>query len=271
LTEETDAILLASGRRAFITGGGSGFGREIARRLAAAGATVAVVDLDEGSADRVVAELDGSGHQAIAADVRVPEQMASAAKRAVDAIGGIDTVVASAGVWSMGPIETISEADWDRTIDVNLKGAFTTLQATAPALRASGRGRVVTIASDAGRRGFPTQSAYVASKFGLIGFTESIAAELADDGVTVNCVCPVYCPTTSMGGEVVAVKAAQSQKAAQAVITSAAATNPLGRNATEDDVADAVLFLISEQASFLTGVALDVDGGARLGSVPGIS
>lgn len=260
---------LAPGRKALVTGGASGFGKEIAGRLAGLGATVAVVDIDEQRAEAVAAELDGSGHLGIRADVRSPQQMATAAAQAAEAMGGIDTVVVSAGVFSMGPVEDIAEETWDRTIDVNLKGAFATLKATARMLRDSQRGRVVTIASDAGRRGFPAQSAYVASKFGLVGFTESIAAELAPE-VTVNCVCPVYCPTTSMGGEVVEVKAERDRKSAEAVIASAAATNPLGRNATEADVADATVFLISERASFLTGVLLDVDGGARLGSVPGL-
>lgn len=261
---------LAPGRKAFVTGGASGFGKEIAARLATAGAAVAIVDIDQARAGEVAAGLPGDGHLGVGADVRSLEQVASAATAAVEALGGIDTVVVSAGVFTMGAIEDISEEDWDRTIEVNLKGAFTTLRATAAPLRESGRGRVVTIASDAGRRGFPTQSAYVSSKFALVGFTESIAAELAPAGVNVNCVCPVYCPTTSMGGEVVEAKVERDQKSADAVIASAAATNPLGRNATEADVADSVMFLLSEQASFLTGVLLDVDGGARLGSVPGL-
>ena len=261
---------IVPGRKALVTGGASGFGREIARRLAAAGAAVAVLDVDAEKAAATAGALLGEGHLGVQADVRSLTETATAVARAEQALGGVDTVVVSAGVFSMGPLEQITEEDWDRTIEVNLKGAFTTLRAAAAPLRASGRGRVVTIASDAGRRGFPTQSAYVSSKFGLVGFTESIAAELAGDGVNVNCVCPVYCPTTSMGGEVVEVKAERDHKSADAVIASAAATNPLGRNATEGDVADAVMFLISEQSSFLTGVLLDVDGGARLGSVPGL-
>ena len=261
---------IAPGRKALITGGASGFGREVARRLGEAGARIALLDIDLERAAATAAGLPGEGHLGVGADVRSLEQTATAVGGAAEALGGIDTVVISAGVFTMGPIEQISEADWDRTIEINLKGAFTTLRAAAAPLRASGRGRVVTIASDAGRRGFPTQSAYVSSKFGLVGFTESIAAELAPDGVHVNGVCPVYCPTTTMGGEVVEAKVERDSKDADAVIASAAATNPLGRNATEGDVADAVLFLISEQASFLTGVLLDVDGGARLGSVPGL-
>jgi NAD(P)-dependent dehydrogenase (short-subunit alcohol dehydrogenase family) len=261
---------LASDRKALVTGGASGFGRAIAGRLAVSGARVAIVDIDEERARAVAAELPGQGHLGIRADVRSVAEMAAAAQAAVAALGGIDTLVVSAGVFSMGAIEDVSEEDWDRTIDVNLKGAFTTFKATAAALRESGRGRVVTIASDAGRRGFPTQSTYVASKFGLVGLTESLAAELAPAGVNVNCVCPVYCPTTSMGAEVVEAKVERDSKSADAVIAAAATTNPLGRNATEADVADATIFLLSEQASFLTGVLLDVDGGARLGSVPGL-
>jgi NAD(P)-dependent dehydrogenase (short-subunit alcohol dehydrogenase family) len=261
---------LAPGRKALVTGGASGFGRAIGERLAVAGAAVALVDIDEGRAAEAAAGFEGAGHLGIAADVRSPERMGAAVDEAFASFGGLDTLVVSAGVFTMAPLAQVSEEEWDRTIGVNLKGAFVSLQAAAPPLRESGRGRAVTISSDAGRRGFPTQSAYVASKFGLVGLTESVAAELAPDQVTVNCVCPVYCPTTSMGGEVLEEKVRRDEKSAEAVISSAAATNPLGRNATEADVADAVLFFISEQASFLTGTVLDVDGGARLGSVPGL-
>src|SRR5689334_212817 len=155
---------LAAGRKALVTGGASGFGRAIGERLAAAGATVAVVDLDEARAAEAAAGFDGSGHLGIAADVRRQAQMGEAVDRATAAFGGLDTLVVSAGVFTMAPLEKVSEEEWDRTIGVNLTGAFVSLQAAAPALRASGRGRAVTIASDAGRRGFPTQAAYVASK-----------------------------------------------------------------------------------------------------------
>jgi NAD(P)-dependent dehydrogenase (short-subunit alcohol dehydrogenase family) len=260
---------LAADRKALVTGGASGFGKEIAKRLHAAGAAVAVVDIDEARARETAREL-GEAALGIAADVRSPARMQAAVDQVLAAFGGLDTLVVSAGVFHMAPLEQISEEAWDRTLDINLKGAFVTLQAAAPALRASGRGRVVTIASDAGRRGFPTQSVYVASKFGLVGFSESMAAELAPDGVTVNCVCPVGCPTTSMGQEVLRVKVEREGRSADSIAAAAARGNPLGRNATEADVADAVLFLISEHASFLTGLALDVDGGAKLGAVPGV-
>jgi NAD(P)-dependent dehydrogenase (short-subunit alcohol dehydrogenase family) len=127
----------------------------------------------------------------------------------------------------------------------------------------------VAIASDAGRRGFAWIQAYTASKFGLVGLCESLAVELAPDGVTVNCVCPVGCPTTAMGQEVLDWKVRTVGRAPDEVVAAAARTNPLGRNATEADVADAVCFLLGDEASFLTGVALDVDGGAHLGFMPG--
>jgi NAD(P)-dependent dehydrogenase (short-subunit alcohol dehydrogenase family) len=111
--------------------------------------------------------------------------------------------------------------------------------------------------------------AYTASKFGLIGLIESLAVELAADQVTANCVCPVGCPTTGMGRDVLDWKTSHTRSSAEEIVATTARMNPLGRNATETDVADAVMFLISEQASFLTGVSLDVDGGAHLGVMPG--
>lgn len=260
---------IAEGRKALVTGGASGFGREIAARLHAAGASVAVLDVDEAKVDATVAEL-GERALGLSADVQSVDQVRAAANKAIESFEGLDTVVISAGVFHMGPLEEITEADWDRVLGVNLKGAFTVAQATMPALRDSGRGRMVTIGSDGGRRGYPLQLAYTASKFGVVGLTESLAAEFAAANVTVNCVCPVGCPTTGMGQTVLERKLEGGNRSAEDVIAAAAATNPLGRNATEADVAEATLFFISESGSFLTGVALDVDGGASLGAVPGI-
>jgi NAD(P)-dependent dehydrogenase (short-subunit alcohol dehydrogenase family) len=260
---------VADNRKALVTGGASGFGREIARTLNAAGAAVAVVDLDGERAEQTAAELD-SGAIGIGADVRSAADVRAAVERAVEAFGGLDTLVISAGVFHMGELDGVTEEDWDRTLDVNLKGAFLVTQAAMPHLRDSGRGRVVMISSDAGKRGFAALAPYTASKFGLNGLMESVAAEVAADNVTVNTLCPVGCPTTGMGQEVLAEKIERTGDTAEAIMARAAATNPLGRNVLETDVADAVLFLVSEHASFLTGVALDVDGGASLGSVPGV-
>ena len=199
-----------------------------------------------------------------------PADVRAAVDRAVEAFGGLDTLVVSAGVFHMGELDQVTEEDWDRTLDVNLKGAFLTTQAAMPHLRESGRGRVVMISSDAGQRGFAALAPYTASKFGLNGLMESVAAEVAADNVTVNTLCPVGCPTTGMGQEVLAEKIRLTGDSPQDIMARAAATNPLGRNVLETDIADAVLFLISEHSSFITGVALDVDGGASLGAVPGV-
>ncbi|GAA0943217.1 SDR family NAD(P)-dependent oxidoreductase [Virgisporangium aurantiacum] len=259
----------ADSRKALVTGGASGFGRAIAAGLVRTGASVAVLDVDAERVGQIVDQL-GDAALGITADVRSAEAVGRAVTAAHDRFGGLDTVIVSAGVFQVGDLEAVTEESWDRTLDVNLKGAFLTAQAAAAPLRASGRGRIVTIGSDCGRRGFAGQVAYVASKFGLVGLTEALAAELAPDGVTVNCVCPVGCPTTAMGREVLRWKTARMGLPADTIVARAAATNPLGRNATEADVTEAVLFFVSEAASFLTGVTLDVDGGARLGTVPGL-
>ena len=263
-------MTLAPERRALVTGGASGFGRAIARRLLASGARVALLDRDAAALAAATAEL-GGGSLAFEADVRDVVAVRGAVAAAEQALGGLDTLVVSAGVIHIKPLAEVSEEDWDTTLDINLKGAFFCMQAAAPALARSGRGRIAAISSDAGRRGFAWIHAYSASKFGLIGIVEALAVELAGDGVTVNCVCPVGVPTTSMGQQVLNWKVRTADRSPEEVMAETARLNPLGRNASEADVAEAVLFLLSEEASFLTGVALDVDGGSRLGFIPGVA
>jgi NAD(P)-dependent dehydrogenase (short-subunit alcohol dehydrogenase family) len=259
---------IATDRKALVTGGGAGFGLAIARHLLDNGAQVAIADIDERRLEAARADL-GDRTLAIRVDVRDEASVRAAVTQAADSFGGLDTVVNCAGVIHIKPLEDVASADWDQTLGVNLKGAFLVSQASAPLLRASGRGRIVSISSDAGKRGYAWIQAYCASKFGLIGLTESLAVELATDQTTVNCVCPVGCPTTEMGKEILDWKVEQTGKPPNEILAIAAGTNPLGRNATEDDVAEAVMFFISEEASFLTGTALDVDGGAHLGFLPG--
>jgi NAD(P)-dependent dehydrogenase (short-subunit alcohol dehydrogenase family) len=263
-------MVIAEGRRALVTGGASGFGLAIGKALSEAGARVVLLDVSEERLADAEAELPSA--TIVRADVRSPEQVRVAVGEAVAAIGGLDTLVVSAGVIHIKSIDEVAESDWDLTLDVNLKGAFLVVQAAASPLAASGRGRIVTISSDAGRRGFAWLQAYCSSKFGLIGLTESLAVELAPSGTTVNCICPVGCPTTAMGQEVLGWKVKRSGASPEEIMRTTAGTNPLGRNATEDDIVAAAMFFISEQGSFLTGTALDVDGGARLGfAFPGAS
>jgi meso-butanediol dehydrogenase/(S,S)-butanediol dehydrogenase/diacetyl reductase len=258
---------IASGRKALVTGGASGIGLEVGRRLARAGATVALLDVDEQKLAAAAADV-GSGTVAVRADVRFAAEVHTAVDHAVRELGGLDTLVVCAGVIHVKPLREITEADWDFTLDVNLKGAFLCCRAAEAPMRESGRGRIVTISSDAGHRGVPHLLAYSASKFGVIALTESLAAELAPT-ITVNSVCPVGVPTTGLGEQLLQWKVEHGGQTADAVLSGIASGIPLGRNSTPGDVADAVLFFVSDHASFITGVALDVDGGSRLNSLPG--
>lgn len=254
-------------RRALVTGAASGIGREVARRLGEVSAAVALLDVQAEPLAMAAAEI-GEAAIPIQADVRAPAVVHAAVERATAQLGGLDTLVLCAGVLDIEALPDVTEASWDRALDVNLKGAFFCAQAAAPALRASGRGRIVAISSDAGRRGVPLLHPYTASKFGLLGITESLAAELAPD-VTVNAVCPVGIPTTGMGQQVLSWKSRNTGRRPTEVLSRIAQEFPMGRSATERDIADAVLFFVSDAASFVTGVAFDVDGGARLNTMPG--
>jgi len=256
-------MTIAEGRKALVTGGASGFGFAVATALDAAGAAVALLDVNDEHLGAAADKLPGA--VTVRADVRSPGEVRAAVDEATRALGGLDTLVVSAGVIHIKPLGEVAEADWDLTLDVNLKGAFIVAQAASGALAASGRGRIVTISSDAGKRGFAWLQAYCSSKFGLIGLTESLAVELAASGTTANCICPVGCPTTAMGQEVLDWKVRRAGVAPEEIMASTARSNPLGRNATEGDIVAAALFFISDEGSFLTGSALDVDGGAHLG------
>ena len=252
------------GRRALVTGGASGIGLAVARRMRERGALVAVLDLPGANLD--AAEADG--FVAVAADVTSAAAVTAAVTAANTTLGALDTLVLSAGVIHIKRLAEVTEEDWDLTLDVNLKGAFLVAQAATPALVESKRGRIVAISSDAGRRGVPLLHAYSASKAGLIGLVEALASELAPH-VTVNSVCPVSTPETGMGQQVLAWKREATGTSDEQVLNDIKRIFPMARTGTTSDVADAVEFLISDAASFITGVALDLDGGASLNSLPG--
>ena len=259
----------APGRKALVTGGASGFGLATARRLADAGAAVVIADVSRAALDRAVAE--DPRLTPLAMDVANAESVHAGVAAAAATAGGLDTVVLCAGVIHIKPLAEVTERDWDVTLDVNLKGAFLCAQAAAPWLVASGRGRMVLISSDAGRRGFPGIQAYCASKWGLIGLCESLAAELARDRVTVNCVCPSACPETSMGEHVIATKVERTGKSATDILASVSAGFPLGRPIEVGDVVSMILYFISEEAASMTAAVVDIDGGTRLpAAVPGV-
>ena len=250
---------IAPGRAALITGGASGFGFAVAERLVAAGAKVAIADVREGVVADAAARLEGA--IPIVMDVTDRDAVVDGVARAADVLGGLDTLVNSAGVFEFRPFEDISEREWDWIIDVNLKGVFLSCQAAMPYLRASGRGRIVNISSDAGKKGYALISTYVASKFGVIGLTQSLAAEFGPSGVTVNAVCPSTVAETGMGQKVLEQKVRLFDKPADRILADGASAYPLRRLGTVADVADTILFLVSDSAGWISGESINIDGG----------
>lgn len=244
-----------SGKTALVTGGGSGIGAASCRALAAAGARVAVIDRDGAAAERVAAELGrnsgASGHRLDVSDhdgfIRLANEIAAAT-------GGIDILVNCAGTITQKTIATMSPAEWERVISVNLGGTFNAIQAVIPHMKARGGGSIVNIASIAGRRiSFGGGANYSASKAGVLGLTRHAAYELAPDHIRVNAVCPGPTATPFSGQAPTPEQKAQRAKKI-----------PLGRMVEPEDIADAVLFLAGDQSRMCTGIALDVDGGVLI-------
>jgi meso-butanediol dehydrogenase / (S,S)-butanediol dehydrogenase / diacetyl reductase len=246
---------------AVVTGAGAGIGAAIARTLAERGHAVAVTDVDADAAEGVASELP----QAIALRLDVTDQRSieTACAAAVDALGPLDVWVSNAGVSTMAPFVEISEEEYDLNMDVNAKGVFLCGQIAARRLIAQGTGgAIVNTASMAGKRGSaPFLAHYVASKFAVVGLTQAMAAELAPHGIRVNCVCPGYV-ATGMQERELAWEAAIRGTTVEKVRDLWIEDTPLGRIETPEDVADVVAFLASDDARFITGEALAVNGGA---------
>lgn len=249
-----------SKKTAVVTGAGSGIGAEISRTLAERGHHVVVTDVDEAAADRVAGETGG---EAMALDVTDPVAVAGVADDVAARHAGIDVWVSNAGVSSMAPFLDVSLEQLQRTLAVNLEAVFVCGQAAARAMIAAGvQGRIVNLASMAGKQGrVPYLADYVASKFGVVGLTQAMAFELAPHGITVNSVCPGYVATPMQEREL-AWEAELRGSTPEAVRDLWIADTPLGRLEEPVDVARAVAFLASDDAAFITGEALAVNGGA---------
>ncbi len=243
--------LSLAGRRAVVTGAGSGIGREIAVRFSAAGAAVAVCDVVKDAADKVAAEIAGAGRQAQAYVIDVSDFAAvqQLCERVAADLGGIDILVNNAGITRDNLLLRMTEAEFDRVIAVNLKGAFNFTRACSRGMIKSRWGRIISIASIMGQMGNVGQANYAAAKAGIIGLTKSVARELASRNITVNAVAPGYIAT------------AMTEKLDPATREAYIAGIPLKRAGTPEDVANACLYLASELASYVTGQVLRVDGG----------
>jgi 2-hydroxycyclohexanecarboxyl-CoA dehydrogenase len=244
---------------AIVTGAGRGIGRAIALRLARAGMAVGVIDRDGAAAQAVAGEVDHAGGAAFAhaADVSRLDEMRAAVAAVETAVGPIDVLVNNAG-WDR--LELFLENDpelWDRLIAINLKGVLFATRAVLERMAPRGRGRIVSVSSDAARVGSTGEAVYAACKAGIIGFSKSLAREMACHGITVNVVCPG--PTdTALLAEV-----GSSARGAK-VVAGMQRAIPLGRLGQPEDVAGAVAFLASDEAAFITGQVLSVSGGLTM-------
>ncbi|HEY4041114.1 MAG TPA: glucose 1-dehydrogenase [Rhodopila sp.] len=248
---------MLAGKVALVTGGGNGIGREAALAFAREGARVAVADYEAEAAAETVALINGKGGQAISlsGDVTVAVQVKAMVDGAVAAYGRLDCAFNNAGiaghqVEASGQLtHEWSEKSFDRMIEVNLKGVWLCMKHEIPLMRAAGGGAIVNTASVAGLIGLRTSSGYVAAKHGVIGLTKTAAVEFAEEGIRVNAVCPGYI-VTRMTGPV-------RETRSEVVV----ARTPMRRFGQPNEIAEMVVWLCSDRASYVTGAAYEVDGG----------
>ena len=238
-----------AGKRAVITGGASGIGQGVAARLAGEGARVAIWDMNQAAIDATCAAIQGEV-DGVQVDITDASAVAAARAETVSRLGGIDILVASAGI--TGPNTKVWEYPvdaWRQVIDVNLNGLFYCNREIVPVMLSGGYGRIVNVASIAGKEGNPNASAYSASKAGVIGLTKSLGKELATSNISVNCVTPA------------AVKTAIFDQMSQSHIDFMLSKIPMGRFGAIDEVVALISWLASEECSFSTGAVFDVSGG----------
>lgn len=244
-----------------MTGGGSGIGRAVAHRLAAEGASVGVLDVRAEAADSVAEEIIHKGGVAVAVgcDVGNEDSVAAATSVVVDRFAGLDTVVACAGVAFRESTDRLMLEAWEAMLRVNLTGAFLTVKHTLPHLIEAGRGTITTIGSVASLVAAGTCSAYDASKGGVLQFTRHIAVEYVDQGIRANCVCPGLVATNLAANS--STVTPQVRRGATRRPPADRIDVPMSRSSDPAEIAAGVAFLASDEASFITGAALPIDGG----------
>lgn len=248
-----------------ITAAASGMGRAGALRFAREGAAVAVVDKDREAAEAVAAEIAGAGgnSHAIAADLTSAEESKRIVTETVETFGRLDYVWNHLGHPGPGRVEGMSQEDFDQAVDLNMRSVFATTEAAIPELRKTGSGSILFTASTAGLVGSRFSPVYAAMKHGVVGYMKALALRLAPEGIRVNAVCPGPIETPMFG--VFGSRPDQPQRSLDEVREGAMKIVPLGRIGQPEEVANAALFLISDEASFVTGVAMAVDGGFTAG------
>ena len=238
-------------KTAIITGGGSGFGAGIVRRFAAEGARVMVADINGDSAAAVAAEVDGIAQTV---DVANGDSVNAMTAAAIEAMGHVDILINNAGVTHLPtPMEDVSEEDFDRVMAINCKSVYLTARALVPHMKSRGKGAILNVASTAGVSPRPRLNWYNASKGWMITATRAMAVELAPEGIRVNAVNPV-------AGETPLLSSFMGEDTPE-MRTKFLSTIPLGRFSTPEDIANAALYLCSDEASMITGVTMQVDGG----------
>ena len=246
---------------AIITGSGSGFGRMTAARFAEEGAKVVVADVDEAGAEETGAIVTRTGGEAelVIGDISTMKGAQAAVDRTVERFGTVDILVNNAGI-SQSDSWDCSEEDWDRILQVNLKSVYVCTKAALPIMIEQGRGSIVNLASIAASCSIGG-AAYAASKGGIVSYTRHVAPEIAASGVRINCVSPGFMRTPMSTGE----RYGLSPEEQEARIASMGALVPFGRTGTTLDIAEAVLFLASDDAGYVSGQELVVDGGYLVG------
>ena len=255
-----------AGRVAVVTGAGRGIGAAIAKRLAADGHLVAVADAHGGRAEQAARAIDPAGKRtaAVVTDVSDAVSVADMVAEVTNKLGAPSILVNNAGVISAAPFTGLAESEWDRILGVNLKGQYLCARAVLPAMLRQGWGRIINIASDAGKTGEPYIAHYAASKFGVVGLTQSLALEYAKAGITVNAVCPAITDTDMMG------QLARDMENSGAPLPDAGwraafvAEIPMGRPMAPDEIARVCAFLTSDGAAAITGQAINVSGGHEM-------
>ena len=246
-------------RVAVVTGGGAGIGRAIAERLAKDGFKVAIIDVAEGAAEQAAKSIESAGLVArgYQADVTDREQVDASLTAARSDLGPLGVVVANAAVALLQPFLSMTLDQWNQTLAINLTGTFNVVQSALPDLVDAGWGRVVLISSSAAQRGAPKMAHYAASKGGQMALTKALAVEFAKSGVTVNTVAPSAVETPSVQRKRDAGTMPSAQDMAKNI--------PVGRMGTGEDIAAAVSYLVSDEASYVTGQTVSVNGGAFIG------